>query len=106
MTKLFGEEFLKSKNVTGFASNAEVFALIESKKVDIVFNYPEPEEEAYNYLIRRKAVDFGVPLMNNLRVSQFICESLRTVKTMNCESYEDYYHPDKTRSKPTQIQYK
>lgn len=106
ITKLFGEEFLKSKNVTGYKSSAEVFALIESKKVDIVFNYPEPEEEAYNYLIRRKAVDFGVPLMNNLRVSQFICESLKTVKTINCESYEDYYHPDKKRTKPTLLHYK
>jgi hypothetical protein len=106
LKKLFGDEFMKIKNVTGYESNEQVFKLIEEKKVDIVFNYPDAEEESYNYLIRRKAVDFGVPLMNNLRVSQMICESLKQVKTMHCESYEDYYSPDKNRTKPTTLTYK
>jgi len=106
LTKLFGADFLKTKNVTGHPSNESLFDLIQTKKADIVFNYPDPDEEGYNYLLRRKAVDFGVPLMNNLRVSQYIVESLKSVKQMHCESYEDYYNPDSKRTKPTFLQFK
>jgi hypothetical protein len=70
---------------------------------------PEPDEEAYNYLLRRKAVDFNVPLMNNLRVSQYIVEALKTVKEVKCESYEDYYGPNfgiKPETPPTTLSYR
>jgi hypothetical protein len=69
----------------------------------------EPEEEGYNYLLRRKAVDFNVPLMNNLRVSQYIVEALKTVKEVKCESYEDYYGPNfgiKPETPPTVLSYR
>jgi len=106
LTKLFGSEFLKSKHVKSHDSKDELFALMEKKKVDIVFNYPEPEEDSYNYLLRRKAVDFNIPLMNNLRVSQMIVEALKRCKSVDCESYEDYYSPAKDgRTKPTVLKY-
>jgi len=106
LTKLFGSDFLKQKGVHGVKSSDELFELIAKKKADIVFNYPEAEEEGYNYLLRRKAVDFGVPLMNNLRVSQFICQALKQTKKINCESYEDYYNPKAATSKPLVLEYK
>jgi len=106
LTKLFGADFLKQKNVKGYDNSDKLFDLMQSKVVDIVFNYPEPTEEPYNYLMRRKAVDFAIPLMNNLRVSQYICQALKQTKNMRCESYEDYYNPSAASTKPTILQYK
>lgn len=52
---------------------------IRDRKIDLVINIPKDyrkEELTNDYLIRRTAVDFGVPLITNLQLAQRLAESL------------------------------
>ena len=52
---------------------------IRGGKIDLVINIPKDyrkEELTNDYLIRRTAVDFGVPLITNLQLAQRLAESL------------------------------
>jgi carbamoyl-phosphate synthase large subunit len=54
-------------------------AYIKERKVDLVINIPkhdEREELTNDYLIRRAAVDFGVPLITNLQLAQRLADAL------------------------------
>jgi len=93
LTKCLGKQFLKSPSVSLYDNSDPLFELISKKKVAMVFNFPDPHEPDYNYLLRRKSVDFGVPLMNNLRVSQFRVEAIKRHENLPCERYEEYYTP-------------
>jgi carbamoyl-phosphate synthase large subunit len=53
--------------------------LIEEKMVDLVINIPKnfQEQELTNdYHIRRKAVDYGIPLLTNIQLANRLAESL------------------------------
>jgi carbamoyl-phosphate synthase large subunit len=53
--------------------------LIESRKVDLVINIPKNYQETEltnDYYIRRKAVDFGIPLLTNIQLANRLAESL------------------------------
>jgi carbamoyl-phosphate synthase large subunit len=55
---------------------------IKDGKIDLVINIPKDfrkEELTNDYLIRRTAVDFGVPLITNIQLAQRLSESLRRV---------------------------
>ena len=59
---------------------------IADGKIDLVINIPkniEKEELDNDYLIRRKAVDFNVPLITNLQLAK------RFVEAINCTSLDD-----------------
>ena len=52
---------------------------IADKKIDLIINIPkniEKEELDNDYLIRRKAVDFNVPLITNLQLAKRLVEAL------------------------------
>ncbi len=54
-------------------------ALIEEKQVDLVINIPKNFQESEltnDYLIRRKAVDFGIPLLTNIQLANRLAEAL------------------------------
>jgi carbamoyl-phosphate synthase large subunit len=53
--------------------------LIEQRKVDLVINIPKNYHETEltnDYHIRRKAVDFGVPLLTNIQLANRLAEAL------------------------------
>jgi len=53
--------------------------LIEQRKVDLVINIPKNYQETEltnDYHIRRKAVDFGIPLLTNIQLANRLAESL------------------------------
>lgn len=53
--------------------------LIEERKVDLVINIPKNYQETEltnDYYIRRKAVDFAVPLLTNIQLANRLAESL------------------------------
>jgi carbamoyl-phosphate synthase large subunit len=53
--------------------------LLEKKLVDLVINIPKnyQEDELTNdYFIRRKAVDFGIPLLTNIQLANRLAEAL------------------------------
>ncbi len=53
--------------------------LIDRKEVDLVINVPKHFQEAElsnDYLIRRRAVDFGIPLLTNIQLANRLAEAL------------------------------
>ena len=53
--------------------------LIEQRKVDLVINIPKNYQQielTNDYVIRRKAVDFGIPLLTNIHLANRLAEAL------------------------------
>jgi carbamoyl-phosphate synthase large subunit len=53
--------------------------LIEARKIDLVINIPKNYQESElsnDYVIRRKAVDFGIPLITNIHLANRLAEAL------------------------------
>ncbi len=53
--------------------------LIEQRKFDLVINIPKNYQETEltnDYFIRRKAVDFGIPLLTNIQLAKRLAEAL------------------------------
>ena len=64
-------------------------------KIDLVINIPkniEKEELENDYLIRRKAVDFNVPLITNLQLAKRFVEALSrtTPANLKIKSWDEY----------------
>jgi carbamoyl-phosphate synthase large subunit len=59
-----------------------VLTALESGQIGLAINIPkniEKEELENDYLIRRRAVDFGVPLITNLQVARRFVETVSTI---------------------------
>jgi len=72
-----------------------VIEYLSSQKIDLVINIPKnfQEEELTNdYIIRRNAVDFGVPLITNLQLAKRFVDALVLAKTSELEikSWDEY----------------
>jgi carbamoyl-phosphate synthase large subunit len=68
---------------------------IADGKIDLVINIPkniEKEELDNDYLIRRKAVDFDVPLITNLQLAKRLAEAVGTlsIKNLEVKSWDEY----------------
>lgn len=73
---------------------------LAQRKIDLVINIPKntQEEELTNdYLIRRKAADFGIPLITNIQLAQRFVEALskKRVAELQIKSWEDYAPPER-----------
>ncbi len=72
-----------------------VMSHIAGGQVDLVINIPKnfQEEEITNdYLVRRQAVDFGVPLVTNLQLAKRLVEALQVKdrKDLLIKSWDEY----------------
>ena len=68
---------------------------IADGKIDLVINIPkniEKEELDNDYLIRRKAVDFDVPLITNLQLAKRLAEAISSVsiEELEVKSWDEY----------------
>jgi carbamoyl-phosphate synthase large subunit len=68
---------------------------ISDGKIDMVVNIPkniEKEELDNDYLIRRHAVDFNVPLITNLQVAKRLVEALQktSIEDLKIKSWDEY----------------
>ena len=68
---------------------------IADGKIDLVINIPkniQKEELDNDYLIRRKAVDFNIPLITNLQLAKRFAESISSVSLENLaiKSWDEY----------------
>jgi carbamoyl-phosphate synthase large subunit len=68
---------------------------IADGKIDLVINIPkniEKQELDNDYLIRRKAVDFDVPLITNLQLAKRFVESISriSIEDLNTKSWDEY----------------
>jgi carbamoyl-phosphate synthase large subunit len=69
--------------------------LIEGRKIDLVINIPKNYQErelSNDYFIRRKAVDFGIPLVTNIQLANRLAEALsrkdlRDLKIKELQAY-------------------
>jgi carbamoyl-phosphate synthase large subunit len=69
--------------------------LIEQRKVDLVINIPKNYQETEltnDYHIRRKAVDFGIPLLTNIQLANRLAESLskRQISSLGIKELQAY----------------
>jgi carbamoyl-phosphate synthase large subunit len=72
-----------------------VITYLVNRKIDLVINIPKNTETVEldnDYIIRRKAVDFNIPLITNITFAKRFVEALREVKLedLKVESW-DYY---------------
>jgi carbamoyl-phosphate synthase large subunit len=79
--------------------------LIKSGQLDLVVNIPKDhrEEELTNdYIIRRAAVDFDVPLITNLQIAQRLAEALsaRGHSNLPVDGWREYHRRLDTDSRP------
>jgi len=61
---------------------------LQERKIDLVINIPkslEEEELTNDYLIRRKAVDFNIPLLTNAQIAKLFVESIYKKKIEELE---------------------
>lgn len=68
---------------------------IRDGKIDLVINIPKnyQEEELTNdYIIRRSAVDFGVPLITNLQLARRFIEAIarKSPADLQIKSWQEY----------------
>jgi carbamoyl-phosphate synthase large subunit len=68
---------------------------IADGKIDLVINIPkniEREELDNDYLIRRKAVDFDIPLITNLQLAKRFVESISrtSFEDLQVKSWDEY----------------
>lgn len=79
--------------LSGMEPNA--LSYIEDGRIDLVINIPkniEREELDNDYLIRRKAVDFGVPLITNLQLAKRFVEAFSSTsqEDLKIRSWDEY----------------
>ncbi|MGD2295097.1 MAG: carbamoyl-phosphate synthase (glutamine-hydrolyzing) large subunit [Candidatus Aminicenantes bacterium] len=68
---------------------------IENRNLDLIINIPkniEEEELTNDYLIRRKAVDFNIPLITNLEFAERFIEAVSRMKVedLSISSWDEY----------------
>ena len=68
---------------------------LKERKIDLVINIPksyEEEEITNDYLIRRKAVDFNIPLLTNAQIAKLFVESIynKKMEDLEIKSWEEY----------------
>lgn len=95
-------DFMEANNIKAKAlywplENKEpnVLTYIADKKIDLVINIPknaQKEELDNDYLIRRKAIDFNVPLITNIKLAKRLVEALNStkLKDLKVKSWDEY----------------
>ena len=68
---------------------------MQARKIDLVINIPktvQQEELTNDYLIRRGAVDLGIPLVTNIQFAQRLVEAIsqKQIERLKIENYNHY----------------
>ncbi|HYD58224.1 MAG TPA: carbamoyl-phosphate synthase (glutamine-hydrolyzing) large subunit [Burkholderiales bacterium] len=79
----------------GELASPNALELLAERKVDLVINIPKStaeDELANDYRIRRKAADFGIPLVTNIQLAQRLVEALsrKTLAELQIKSWQEY----------------
>jgi carbamoyl-phosphate synthase large subunit len=75
-----------------------IIEYLSQKRIDLVINIPKnyQEEELTNdYIIRRRAVDFGIPLITDIQLAQRFVEALtrKRLDDLLIKSWAEYRRP-------------
>ena len=81
---------------------------IAGRRLDLVINIPKSsaqEELTNDYLIRRKAADFGVPLITNIQLAQRLVESIakKRLCELQIKSWNEYAAPERPPARPFRL---
>jgi carbamoyl-phosphate synthase large subunit len=94
--------FLKASGVEATAlhwpdelASPNTLQVLSERSVDLVINIPKhsgEEELANDYLIRRKAADFGIPIITNIQLAQRLVEALskKSLAELQIKSWQEY----------------
>ncbi len=95
-------EFMKNNGIDSTilywpseSKEPNTLSYISDGKIDLVINIPkniEKEELDNDYLIRRQAVDFNVPLITDLQVAKRLVEAMQktSLKDLKIKSWDEY----------------
>ncbi|MES1916988.1 MAG: hypothetical protein MHM6MM_008753, partial [Cercozoa sp. M6MM] len=90
------ELLAKSKVPVRQVTAAQSVDVIRDQEIDLVFNLPSQDDQEEAYVLRRAAVDFGVPLLTNLSLLDLFAHAVAKHKSgdvlaMQPKSLFDYY---------------
>jgi carbamoyl-phosphate synthase large subunit/carbamoyl-phosphate synthase small subunit len=77
----------------------DVLHHMRNEKFDLCINFPRDsslgkdpntDEQRVTYQIRRGAIDYNVPLITNVKVAQFLVDSLAKVSKLEVKSFQSY----------------
>lgn len=77
--------------------NPNILSMLEKKKFDLVINTQSMKHEHRSmrdgYIMRRKAIDYNIPLINNLKIAVLFVNSIYKYKPENLEikSMDEYF---------------
>ena len=76
-------------------ASPNVLEYLAQRKIDLVINIPkssEDDELRNDYLIRRKAADFGIPLITNIQLARRFVEAIskKSLGELAIKSWEEY----------------
>lgn len=76
-------------------SDLNILSLLKDRKVDLVINIPEEftqRELDDEYIIRRHAVDYAIPLLMNTEISKFFINALakKSLDSLKIKSWDEY----------------
>jgi carbamoyl-phosphate synthase large subunit len=77
------------------ARSPNVLEYLAEKRIDLVINIPKntQEQELTNdYIIRRRTVDFGIPLITDIQLAQRLVEALgrKRIEDLHAKSWREY----------------
>jgi carbamoyl-phosphate synthase large subunit len=77
------------------AASPNTTELLAARAVDLVVNIPKhsgEEELSNDYLIRRRAADYGIPLITNIQLASRLVEALskKGLEELQIKSWQEY----------------
>jgi carbamoyl-phosphate synthase large subunit len=84
------------------ALSPNVLEYLEGGRLDLVINIPKSTQESEltnDYVIRRRAVDFGIPLITNIQLAQRFVEAIaaKRPEDLQIKSWSEYRIPARGR---------
>jgi carbamoyl-phosphate synthase large subunit len=95
--KLFSENGIPVKHIFKISErrSPNILTYLEQKKFDLVINTPSAKQklsEQDGYIIRRKAIDYNIPLINNIKIANLFVKAIYNYKIdeLEVKSMEEY----------------
>ena len=78
-------------------SKPNLLDYIKERKIDLVVNIPIPKKIVKNelvlndeYKLRRKAIEFGIPILTNLQLAEALVDALEDLKLNEISTLKEY----------------
>jgi carbamoyl-phosphate synthase large subunit len=96
--RIFRENGIRTKLVYKISErkNPNILNMLERKKLDLVINTQSLKHthaaERDGYIIRRKAIDYNIPLINNIKIAVLFVNAIYNYKISDLEirSMDEY----------------